>query len=98
MSHSLPIPPETLPGMTTGHVVQRRDHLAQQYDWRFGTQVPFDVLRHAGDQAMCGDHHGDRRTDGYEERWRALRSRQIKGAMLQTGQTSTHERIGPWHA
>ena len=53
MSHRIPIAPETLPGMTTGQVVQMRDHLAQPYSWRFGTQVPFDVLRHAGNQAIA---------------------------------------------
>ena len=96
MSHRIPIPPEPLPGMTTGHVVQMRDHLAQTYDWRFGTQVPFDVFRHAGNQAIAATLTA---TAGPTETMALadLLSHQIKGATLQTGQASTHERIGPWH-
>ena len=97
MSHRILIAHETLPGMTTGQVVQMHDHLAQPYSWRFGTQVPFDVLQHAGNQAIAATitaSAGPTDTGALA----TLLSRQIKGEIRQTGQTSTHERIGPWHA
>ena len=68
MSHRIPIPPETLPGMTTGQVVQMRDHLAQPYDWRFGTQVPFDVS--SGMPAIRRLRRPSRRPQDRRRRWR----------------------------
>jgi hypothetical protein len=96
MSHRILIAHETLPGMTTGQVVQMHDHLAQPYSWRFGTQVPFDVLQHAGNQAIAATITA---TAGATETMALadLLYHQMKEAMLQTGQASAHERIGPWH-
>ena len=97
MPHSLPVPPETLPGMTTGRSSRCGTTSPEQYSWRCGSQVPFAVLRHAGDQASAATitaSAGPTDTGALA----TLRSRQITGAMRQTGQTSTQERMGPWHA
>ena len=95
MSHRLPIPPETLPGMTTGQVVQMRDHLAQKYYWRFGYQVPFDVLRDAGQSAIM-DTITAAPIPMDTATLASLLYHQIKDAMLSTWQATKYEGTSLW--